>query len=659
VGASRRLGAALVVAVTLLGTAQAAQARPPKWSSVRVQKISDGVPWTEPRITTGPDGTLWLVTNGEKASDSPGAGGEENSAPAIVMYSTDRGRTWHKTKADFAGQTVATPDVDITTLPSGRVIASELDDAGINFPSAVSDDRGRTWQQSHGSNQLADQDRQWVASGPVPGTRKRRVYMLFHNLASGNANHNMFVIPSDDGGKTWGVPVPITLPGDDAYNDLQCADSGGPSTIFANQRDGTVYAEFTTRGTPVQGTGDLGGCATPLAGQPLEFNIVAGTRVWFAQSKDGGQTWTKSLPVDYAKTGQIVSMQVAYAGLDSAGNVYIAYPKSPSGKKYPDYSGAGVMYKWAQPTADAANLRWSPERTFEPPNAKKPGHVLVHITVGDPGRIMGAYWEGTARSGKAAPVWHMKSAQTLNGLSAHPKVTHARIFSGGADTGSASELMGACIDAPPIGGIIAGLFCDRSPDVWGVTLDQRCRTHIVWPAVDKRKTSGADAEHIDATSNPGTWVSNQVGGPTLCAKRAARAKRCRDRRAPVTHITRRDRLNRRRIRLHGRSRDRGCTTSNGLKVVSGVARVRVSVALRRGKGHAKRCRYLTKRGRLTRHYRRCRNSIPLRAKGKRHWRFGRKVRLPRGRYRITARGVDRAKNREKRRRYNSFLVRLR
>src|SRR4051794_24910997 len=155
VGVSRRLGAALVVAVMLLGVAQAAQAAAPKWSSVRVQKISEGVPWTEPRITTGPDGTLWLVTNGETASDTAG-GGEENSAPAIVMYSTDHGKTWHKTKSDFAGQTQTTPDVDIATLPNGRVIASELDTAGINFPGAVSDDRGKTWQKSHGTNQLAD-----------------------------------------------------------------------------------------------------------------------------------------------------------------------------------------------------------------------------------------------------------------------------------------------------------------------------------------------------------------------------------------------------------------------------------------------------------------------------------------------------------------------
>src|SRR3954453_23045099 len=200
--AARLLGIALCAGV-IAGTAQPA---PPTWSSVKVQRISPGVPWTEPRITVGPDGTIWLVTNGEKASDSPGAGGEENTAPAIVMYSTDGGNTWHKTPADFAGQTQSTPDVDIITLPNGRVIASELDSAGINFPSAVTDDRGKTWQQATGTNTLADQDRQWLAAGPNPKTGKERVYLLFHNLASGNAQHNMFFGPPDAGRKRFGGP---------------------------------------------------------------------------------------------------------------------------------------------------------------------------------------------------------------------------------------------------------------------------------------------------------------------------------------------------------------------------------------------------------------------------------------------------------------------
>src|SRR3954454_12787474 len=517
--AARRLGTVLIAIGGLLASAAAAQAVPTTWSSVKVQKISPGVPWTEPRITTGPDGTLWVVTNGEGPSDTAG-GGEENSAPAVVLYSTDGGNTWHKTDTDFGGQTVATPDVDIVTLPTGRVIASELDDAGINFPGAVTDDRGKTWTQSQGSNTLVDQDRQWLAARPNPETGRTRVYLLYHNLASGQANHNMFVAPSDDGGKSFGVPVPITLPGDDAFNDLQCADSGGPSTIFVNQQNGTVYAEFTTRGTPIQGVGDLGGCATLAAGQPLEFNIVAGTRVWFAQSTDGGQTWTKSLPVDDAATGQIVSMQVAYAGLDTAGNVYVAYPESPNGKKYPDYAGAGVKYKWARPAKSAADLKWSPAKVFAPADSNGPGHVLVHMTVGEPGQLMGEFWEGVARPGQA-PAWYMTAAQTNDGFADTPTVTTSRISNVAADTGSASELMGACTDVPGVAGIINGLACGRSPDVWGVTTDAACGTHIVWPAVDQTAAAGADAEHAAADSDPGTWVSSQTGGPTLCESGAA------------------------------------------------------------------------------------------------------------------------------------------
>jgi hypothetical protein len=655
--------------VAWVGTA--AQAQPPAWSSVKVQRISPGVPWTEPRITTGPDGTLWAVTNGEKASTTAG-GGDANSAPAIVLYSTDGGNTWHQTSADFAGQTQSTPDVDIITLPTGRVIASELDTAGINFPGAVTDDRGRTWTQSQGSNTLADQDRQWLAAGPVPKTGKTRVYLLFHNLASGNAQHNMFVAPSDDGGKTFGVPVPITLPGDDAYSDLQCADSGGPSTIFVNQHDGTVYAEFTTRGTPIQGSGDLGGCATLAAGQPLEFNIVAGTRVWFAQSKDGGQTWTKSLPVDDAATGQIVSMQVAYAGLDTAGNVYVAYPESPPGKQYPDYSGAAVRYKWAKPADDASQLKWSDAKTFAPADSAAPGHVLVHMTVGDPGQIMGAYWEGVAR-GSQAPAWYMTSAQTLNGLDANPTITTARISPVAADTGTASELMGACTNVPGVAGIINGLSCGRSPDVWGVTIDGRCMTHIVWPAVDQTPAAAADPQHAAADSDPGTWISNQTGGPSLCESGAAQRAQalatapagsrgaCPDRLAPVTLITRKGRrLTRTRVSLRGRSHDQGCHSANLINPPAKVARVDVSIAKVRGKGRGSNCDFVRSGGTLAPIYSNCRRPILLRAKGTRKWTFRRVVRLTPGHYRVVARGVDIYKNKErpaKRRNISYFSVR--
>src|SRR3954451_1177677 len=175
--ARRGRGATLVATAVLIVSAFAAtgaQAATPTWSNVKVQSKGFGIPWTEPRITTGPDGTLWAVTNADKPSEdqgppAPPEGAEdldERSGPAIVLFSTDGGNTWHRTDKDPAGQTIATPDVDILTLPNGRVISTELDDRGINFPTAYSDDRGKSWTSTHGTNEVADQDRQWLAAGP-------------------------------------------------------------------------------------------------------------------------------------------------------------------------------------------------------------------------------------------------------------------------------------------------------------------------------------------------------------------------------------------------------------------------------------------------------------------------------------------------------------
>jgi hypothetical protein len=640
-----RLRAAVVsVVLVLVALPAAASADPPSFNTVKIAPGNEADTWVEPRIATGPDGALWAVTN-------------DKDGTAIVLVSHDGGKSFQKTDSTIPGQASPSPDVDVVVLPTGRVIATELDRGGVNFPTAYSDDGGKTFTSSLGSNTLADQDRQWLTAGPPDkDTHKSPVYLLFHNLVSGNGQHNMFVARSDDEGASFGPPVPITLPGDAAYNDLQCADSGGPSTIFVNQNDGTVYAEFTTRGTPIQGVGELGGCATPASGQPIEFNIVAGTRVWFAQSKDGGVTWTKSLPVDDAATGQIVSMQVAYAGLDTAGNVYVAYPESPLGRKFPDYSGAGVKFKWAHPADDAANLKWSPARTFAPADPSAPGHVLVHMTVGDPGQLMGAYWTGEARAGKD-PAWYMTAAQTANGLSDDPTVTETRISGIPTDGGTATTLMGACRDdLGPFQGIFNGLICNRSPDVWGVTVDHACMTSIVWPAVDVRDDPGStdDDKTAVAGSDPGTYVSTQTGGPSLCGQKPGSAPPpvgsagCPDRIAPVSRFRSvRVRASRRRLRFRGSSRDVGCTGANGLAAAGKVARVDLSVAKVRGKGEGKNCRFLTKAGKLTA-FRRCRRPVLLRARGTRTWNITLKPhRLPAGSYRAVVRGVDAAKNKEK------------
>src|SRR2546423_1040532 len=131
----------------------------------------------------------------------------------------------------------------------------------------------------------------WLAVGPDdPSTHQPRVYLLFHNAASGNASENMYVETSTDGGATFGVPVPLTSPGSAAFADLQCGDTSGPSALVVNQKTGRIYAFWDTRHGP------FGGCGvTP----PQPITLVAQTRVWVATSPDNSSgSWKTSLAVD-------------------------------------------------------------------------------------------------------------------------------------------------------------------------------------------------------------------------------------------------------------------------------------------------------------------------------------------------------------------------
>jgi hypothetical protein len=131
---------------------------------------------------------------------------------------------------------------------------------------------------------------------------------------------------------------------------------------------------------------------------------------------------------------------------------------------------------------------------------------------------------------------------------------------------------------------------------------------------------------------------------------------CLDRTRPRSRIQRRrSRLTRRRLLVRGRASDRGCAGQGAVRASRGrVARVRVAVWRRR----AGRCRYLTRRGRLSRR-RSCRRPIWLRARGRRRFVLRRRVRLRPGPYRVAARAVDARGNRARRTRANTVRFRVR
>src|SRR3954453_10162696 len=507
----RRLPVFPVLLAALAAAPAARAAGPLQLYTVRLPGADDK---TEPRIAVGADDRRWVVTNGDGS--------------ALVYGSRDGGLTWQRTPAD-PQQRGATIDTDIVTMHTGRMLASELDEAGLNFPSSVSDDGGKTWTETRGSTELADRDRQWFAVGPDDKTtHKPTVYLLYHNLGSGFGNHNMWVAKSTDGGEPFDPPVPTTLPGDTAYADLQCADSGGPSSITVNSK-GRIYIVFTTRASNVGGN-DLGGCAAT----PLEFNIVNATRVWVASSADDSPgSWQKALAVDDTPTGQVVSMQLAYGALDNQGGFYVAYPESP--KPYPDLGGAALKVRYQKPDAQGQLLdgRWSAPITLVPAEPSGDlGVTLVHLLAGDPGKIVVADYQAKhlAQAGKD-PVWFPHVLQSLDLLSGSPHVVDQQVADVPAYRWTASEMMGVCSDPTPVQGVENGTACPRSTDVWGLALDSSCRAMMAWP------TSAADAGNGIVTgklpnngaappgstaglplAQAGTGVTTQTGGPHLWRK---------------------------------------------------------------------------------------------------------------------------------------------
>jgi len=190
-------------------------------------------------------------------------------------------------------------------------------------------------------------------------------------------------------------------------------------------------------------------------------------------------------------------MLFASIALDTAGNVYLAYPETP--RPWPDYTGAAVRYRWARPGL----ARWSRPVTVAAFGGA--GHLTVHVVAGSPGRLGFAYLTGVERPGRA-PLWFATAAQTTDGLSPFPRVAAVTLAAFPSYVGTATELAGAC-GSGPLAGLQQGVLCPRASDNFGLTTDAFCRLVVVWPAI----INEADRAHA------GTWASSQTGGAGLCS----------------------------------------------------------------------------------------------------------------------------------------------
>jgi hypothetical protein len=74
--------------------------------------------------------------------------------------------------------------------------------------------------------------------------------------------------------------------------------------------------------------------------------------------------------------------------------------------------------------------------------------------------------------------------------------------------------MGACDQNQQVGGVVNGVVCDRSADVWGIALTPRCDVTIAWLV---RNNSNKSLK--------ATYATTQTGGRTVCQSAAGTHRR--------------------------------------------------------------------------------------------------------------------------------------
>jgi hypothetical protein len=167
----------------------------------------------------------------------------------------------------------------------------------------------------------------------------------------------------------------------------------------------------------------------------------------------------------------------------------------------------------------------------------------------------------------------------------------------------------------------------------------------LYPAIDSAPAKFGAATHGPTEVGCGAGSEGPQTGPVVGPPPGLPVG-CVDRKKPYSRVKRRlVRVEKRRVSVRGIARDRGCAR---------LRAVLVSVRLVRGG----RCRFLQANGRLG-WARSCARPLRLRARRTRSWKLQLKARLPRGRYRVQVRAVDRRGNMEALKKRNVVRVRVR
>ncbi len=380
------LGIGIAAAATLAAVAgpsvASTTARPTFHTPSRADdpRIGTGTYVNEPATVVGADGTRYVAYQRDSQ----------------LSYTRTGGRTWdHPGGADILSRNVSgctslsdVGDVELAADNKGGVYLTDLQvtagaevDNGIQPIVGKSMDGFRHYSGTCAAHQPASVDREWMAAyvGPGKTSAQADVYLSYHdfgpNFISVNASH--------DGGKTFGLPVPV-VDNPAAVNASGCDTV--PAGTAVDPRNGWVYVAWTSGDNP--GSNAATGC-----------NYTQGTvfnKFWVAVSKDGGRTFTTSLatqgPPSTATAPDDMSEIFGSIAVDRSGGVYISFPAFLRG----EYD---AFYAYSPPAGTAGALHFrSPVKINT--TASKTAY-FTRITAGTKGRIAVIYLGSPVRNVEA------------------------------------------------------------------------------------------------------------------------------------------------------------------------------------------------------------------------------------------------------------------
>ncbi len=620
------------IAATLgfAGSAQALEYTTPK----QLPQFAGG----EPSLTFDPNGNgNVFVTAPQGVPAIAGAALSGTAAKGVGFWgSHDGGRTFPEVLNTGSGNGGGDSDVEVAN--DGTVFVADLEATAAAI--CTSHDHGKSFPDCDtpvATNQQGpENDREWLTHGP-----KGELYLTYHDFTAGFP----IIEKSTDGGQTFAPCGTIIDPNGPAAQTY--TPSGG--TLVSRPvigRDGTIYVDFTT---PDQTSSPVGAVLNHL---------------YMAASPPGGCDGTTVFKntVVYQNAGADLGKIFQAEGIDGADHLYVV----AAGKTTANQTNTNL---WLFRSADRG-AHWSAPIQVNPPNLK--ANVLPWVAGGRGGDELVAGWFGSEASGDpndAKNVWRYYAATSFDG---------GESFQYATVTPDPIHYQDICTQ---------GIFCGLIPgqpgnrnlaDFSTVAVDPASGCTAIALPGDPENHSPGHPDDDNFSSH--AYVALQKSGPSLSPSGApcdgkpkisgavglsSRNSVCGDRVAPRSSISRRHlRASRRRLLLSGRTIDRVCNTGTSKSAFHGrVARVTISV----WKHSGRRCRFLTRKGRLSK-ARSCRKAIriPVKARylgrrtDKTAWSFRRRVHIPRGVYTFAARGTDALGHRETRRRhYNTATKRVR